>query len=70
MADTARAAHVAKIAAAKEELKTAGPIHSKDLHRYIKRLERELRDYDRFHEGGGGNGKRAEPPALHECAKP
>ena len=63
MPDAARAAHIDKIAAAKEELKTAGPIHSKDLRRYIKRLERELREYDRFHEGGGGNGERTEPPS-------
>lgn len=43
--------HIARINAAKEQLKTAGPIHRKDLKKYIRRLEKELRDYDRFHRG-------------------
>ena len=46
-----REEHVAKIRAAKEELKTAGAIHKKDLMRHIKRLEKELRVYDRYHRG-------------------
>ena len=33
----------------KEEVITAGEIHRRDLHKHIKRMERELRDYDRFH---------------------
>lgn len=36
---------------AKAELKTAGPIHRKDLQRYIRRLEKELRIYDSYHRG-------------------
>lgn len=61
MADAIRAAYVAKLNAAKKELKTAGPIHRKDLTRHIKRMERELYDYDRFHKGGEKDGKRTEP---------
>lgn len=33
----------------KKEARTAGEIHRRDLHKHIKRMERELRDYDRFH---------------------
>ena len=61
MADAIRAAYVAKLNAARQELKTAGPIHRKDLTRHIRRMERELYDYDRFHKGGDSNGKRTEP---------
>ena len=39
---------VEKIIAAKAELKKAGPIHRRDLTKHIRRMERELRDYDRF----------------------
>ena len=39
---------VAKIATAKEELEHAGSIHRRDLTKHIRRMERELRDYDRF----------------------
>lgn len=39
---------VAKIAAAKEELEQAGIIHRRDLTKHIRRMERELHDYDRF----------------------
>lgn len=52
---------VAKLKAARQELKTAGPIHRKDLTRHIRRMERELYDYDRFHKGGDSNGKRTKP---------
>ena len=41
MADAIRAAYVTKLNAARQELKTAGPIHRKDLTRHIKRMERE-----------------------------
>lgn len=34
---------IEKIARAKRELATAGPIHSRDLRKYIHRLENELR---------------------------
>lgn len=39
--------HIQKIAKAKSELETAGPIHRRDLTRYIHRLEKELQIYDR-----------------------
>ena len=37
-----------KIRKRKQEAKTAGQVHRRDLFRNIKRMERELRDYDRF----------------------
>ena len=37
-----------KIKAAKQEAKTAGKIHRRDLYKHIKRLEKELNVYDRF----------------------
>lgn len=37
-----------KIRQQKTEAMKAGPIHRRDLIKSIKRLERELRDYDRF----------------------
>lgn len=40
---------VARIETKKNELITAGVIHKKDLAKHIRRMERELRDYDRFH---------------------
>ena len=40
---------VDKIETAKQALMFAGPMHHRDLYKHIKRLERELRDYDRFH---------------------
>lgn len=38
----------AKIRDKQKEVRNAGPIHRRDLNKYIKRLQRELRDYDRF----------------------
>ena len=46
-----REEHIEKIRKAKSEMKTAGAIHQKDLSRYIRRLEKELREYDRLHRG-------------------
>nr|DAR32257.1 MAG TPA: hypothetical protein [Caudoviricetes sp.] len=40
---------VRKIRQAKVDLKTAGVIHRRDLQKHIRRIECELRDYDRFH---------------------
>lgn len=40
---------VDRIREKKKEAQTAGKFHRRDLHKYIKRMERELRDYDRFH---------------------
>lgn len=49
-----RAELVERIRAEKLEAMTAGKIHRRDLHKHIKRMERELRDYDRFQEGAKG----------------
>lgn len=38
-----------KIRIAHEEIKTAGYIHRKDLAKNLRRMKKELRDYDRFH---------------------
>ena len=46
-----RAETINRIRAAKEKLKTAGPIHRKDLLRYIRRLQKEVLIYDRLHRG-------------------
>lgn len=45
---TKREEHMAAIRAAKEEMKTAGYIHRRDLARQIHRMENELREYDRY----------------------
>ena len=42
---------VEKIRTAKEELKIAGIIHRRDLQKYIRRMEKELRIYDSYHRG-------------------
>ena len=48
-----RAEMAGKLARAKSELPTAGKIHRRDLTKHIRRLERELRDYDRFRREAG-----------------
>lgn len=40
-----------KIRKAQEELKTAGPIHSRDLQKHIRRMKKQLGIYDRYHRG-------------------
>ena len=40
--------HMAAIRAAKEELKTAGPPHRRDLLKYIHRMQKELLIYDKY----------------------
>jgi hypothetical protein len=40
--------HMAAIRAAKEELKTAGPLHRRDLLKYIHRMQKELLIYDKY----------------------
>lgn len=40
---------IRKIEAAEKEIRTSGPVHRKDLFKHIRRMRRELRDYDRFH---------------------
>lgn len=59
--DRQRDLYVAKLNEARRELETAGVIHKRDLQRQIKRIERELYDYDRFHGGGGYIGKHKKP---------
>lgn len=39
---------IARIAEKKNEMKTAGVIHKRDLRKYIHRLETELIKYDRY----------------------
>lgn len=48
MAETVRDQQKARIYAAKQELKTAGPIHRRDLLKHIHRMEKELLIYDRY----------------------
>lgn len=45
---TAREEHLQKIREAKEQLKTAGPYHRRDLLKYIHRMQKELKIYDRY----------------------
>ena len=61
MADRIREEYVAKINAARQELETAGIFHCRDLTKHIRRMERALRDYDRFHKGGDSNGRKRQP---------
>lgn len=61
-----REEYVAKLNAARQNLKTAGILHRRDLTKHIRRMERELRDYDRFHKGGDSHGK----PAKPSCSNP
>lgn len=42
-----------KIRKAEEELRNAGPIHSRDLQKHLRRMKNQLRIYDRYHETGG-----------------
>lgn len=70
MADRIRDECVAKLNAARQELETAGIFHRRDLTKHIRRMERELRDYDRFHKGGASRAERAEsdsPGAQANC---
>jgi hypothetical protein len=45
---TRREEHKAAICAAKEELKTAGPHHRRDLLKHIHRMQKELMIYDKY----------------------
>lgn len=49
MYDRIREEYVAKINNARNELKTAGMSHGRDMKKHIRRMKKELRDYDRFH---------------------
>ena len=43
-----RAELIQKLTSAKQELKSAGPIHRRNLQKHIHRLEKELRTYDYY----------------------
>lgn len=45
---SAREQHIQKIMDAKQQLKTAGPHHRKDLLKHIHRMEKELMIYDKY----------------------
>lgn len=47
---TRREEQIVAIRAAKAELKTAGPHHRRDLQKHIKRMQKELLIYDRYHQ--------------------
>ena len=49
MKDHIRGEFVARMNEARHQLKSAGPIHRKDLQRQIANMEKELRVYDKFH---------------------
>lgn len=53
----AREKFVQELEAAKLEIKTAGPIHRRDLQKHIRDMERELRDYDRFQKDAACKGR-------------
>ena len=48
MAETMRDQQKARIYAAKQELKTAGPHHRRDLMKHIHRMQKELLIYDKY----------------------
>ena len=54
-----REEHKAAIRAAKEELKTAGPHHRRDLLKHIHRMEKELLIYDRYQQAARVSSERA-----------
>ena len=47
--DDARKRHLDAIRAAEKELKSAGPIHHKDLQKHINRMKKDLKIYDFYH---------------------
>ena len=48
-----------RIYAAKQELKTAGPHHRRDLLKHIHRMEKELLIYDRYQQSARVSRERA-----------
>lgn len=38
-----------KIKLTETAIMLAGPIHRRDLQKHLRRMQKELRDYDRFH---------------------
>lgn len=45
---TKREEHIQKLDKARAELIHAGPIHARDLQKYIRRMERQLMEYDNY----------------------
>lgn len=39
---------IAKIHRTKQEIKTAGPIHKRDLQKCLRRMQAQLAEFDRF----------------------
>lgn len=64
--DPIRTAYVADIACAKDEARKAGCIHKRDLMKHIRRMEKELRDYDRFHKEAEMRGRNAQGTAPQQ----
>lgn len=62
-----REQHKARIRAAKEELKTAGPHHRRDLLKHIHRMEKELLIYDRYQQADRVARERAQKGVIHDC---
>ena len=60
---TRREEQKASIYAAKQELKTAGPHHRRDLLKHIHRMEKELLIYDRYQQAARVSRERATTPA-------
>ena len=48
MAQMNRDEMIRRMIALEEEAGRSGPIHRRDLKKYLRKLKRELRDYDRF----------------------
>lgn len=46
-----RAEMEAKIRRTREEIRTAGPVHRRDLGKHLRRLEAQLKQYDRYRKG-------------------
>ena len=45
---TKREEHLAAMQTVKDQLKTAGPCHRRDLLRQLHRMEKDLKEYDRY----------------------
>ena len=59
MVKTMRDQQKSRIYAAKQELKTAGPHHRRDLLKHIHRMEKELLIYDRYQQAARVSRERA-----------
>ena len=48
MAQLTRAQMLEKMERIKEEIKTAGPIHKRDLQKHLKRMQGQIAQYDLY----------------------